>query len=103
MADPFASASTLALANSNAELAQQLAELRERLPAAPVTRLSRTAFDALPANERMDFAKRGGVLFDAPPPPKPAPKPGSVSRAEFDSWSVDKRHGHIRAGHAIHD
>jgi hypothetical protein len=85
------------------ELAQQVSELRNEMPQKPVTEISREAFFKLPPVEQFELVRRSVRIFDGPPPPRPKPAAGSVSRAVFDSWSADKRHGHIRAGHAVHD
>jgi hypothetical protein len=94
----------VSLTASNFELAAAIDDLRAALPKAPVTELRRDEFERQTAAERMQFIRSGGrVVGEAPPRPKAAPKAGSVSRAEFDTWAADRRHGHIKAGHAVHD
>lgn len=93
----------VSLTASNFELAASIEDLRQSLPKPPVTSYSRREFEAMSAAERMEFVRNRGKVTESAPRPKSPPKPGSVSREEFDSWAADKRHGHIKAGHAVHD
>jgi hypothetical protein len=90
-------------AASMLELAQQVEELRNQMPPKPVTEITREDFFKLPPGEQFELVRRRVRIFDGAPPARPKPAAGSVPRAEFDSWGADKRHGHIKAGRAVHD
>jgi hypothetical protein len=96
MSDPYLTAATL-------ELSAQIEELRSQMPPKQVTEITREDFFKLRPDEQFELVRRRVHIFDGPPQAKPKPAAGSVSRAEFDSWGADKRHGHIKAGHLVHD
>jgi hypothetical protein len=96
MSDPYLTAATL-------ELSAQIEELRNQMPPKPVTEITRDDFFKLPPGEQFELVRQRVRIFDGPPPARPKPTAGSVSRQEFDSWGADRRHGHIKAGRLVHD
>jgi hypothetical protein len=96
MSDPSQNASLL-------ELSAQIEELRNAMPKAPVTELTRTDFFMLKPTEQSEFIRGGGKVCNDPPAPRaPLPKNG-IRREDFDKMSHPERHKLIIGGSIVVD
>lgn len=72
--------------------------LKKELPA-----VSRSTFEQLSPQSRMDFMRAGGMLVDDPAPAKQPLPEGAIKRSAFDRMAPAAQFDYLRKGGAIVD
>jgi hypothetical protein len=95
--------SDVSLNASILELGAQIEDLRNAMPKAPVTEMTRSVFFKMPPLQQSEFIRGGGRVFNDPPAPQaPLPKNG-IRRADFDKLDHAARHRFILGGNVVVD